>query len=247
MEQRVVFYNGSSFDGDDGLPGPSDDDAIATAKEPLFDAQTATIANYHSFQQGINGLIIDVEGAASVLDETDFLFKVGNDDFPANWATAPEPLSVSVSEKAGQNDSDRVTIVWADGDITNTWLQVTLLANNRTGLATDDVFYFGNIIGDTGNSTTDAIVDTLDLGGVRENFSGFVAVPVTSLYDHNHDGRVDTLDLGVIRENFTGFIPVNLIRPNGSSSSFGSGRKDSEMPKTKLRPALSKTLLKSGR
>ena len=123
-----------------------------------------------------------------------------------------------------------MTIIWADGDIANEWLQVTVLANNKTGLASDDVFYFGSIIGDTGNSTTDAIVDTLDIGRIRQNFSGFNTVPVTSLHDHNHDGRVHTLDIGVVRLNFTGFVPVNLITPNGSSSFAASKTKEKPVP-----------------
>ena len=45
--------------------------------------------------------------------------------------------------------------------------QVTVLANDHTGLAADDVFYFGNMIGDTGNSAADTNVNSSDLlGGV---------------------------------------------------------------------------------
>ena len=47
------------------------------------------------------------------------------------------------------------------GDSSNTfgW---AVLASPNTGLADDDVFYFGNAVGETGNSSTDAMVTTAD-------------------------------------------------------------------------------------
>ena len=44
---------------------------------------------------------------------------------------------------------------------------VTVLANETTGLAQPDVFYFGNAIGESGNSTTDAKVNAFDMLGNR--------------------------------------------------------------------------------
>ena len=42
-----------------------------------------------------------------------------------------------------------------------------MLANGRTGLATPDVFYYGNAPGETGNSTAGAAVDGADVARVR--------------------------------------------------------------------------------
>ena len=50
--------------------------------------------------------------------------------------------------------SDRVELIWADGAITQKWLEVIVKGTADTGLAANDVFFFGNEIGDTGASNT---------------------------------------------------------------------------------------------
>lgn len=154
--------------------GRSDGDAIATDKVALLPGETATFANYTSYARGINGLIVDVGGLADpqTLDAADFTFKVGNDNDPGRWADAPAPTSVTVRPGEGESGSDRVTITWADGAIANEWLQVTVLANGRTGLAEDDVFYFGNAVGETGNFPGYAMVNAADERAVRDNQRG---------------------------------------------------------------------------
>ena len=47
------------------------------------------------------------------------------------------------------------------------------------GLTNDDVFYFGNAIGETGNNSGNAIVNLTDVGFTRENQSGFSTVDIT--------------------------------------------------------------------
>lgn len=229
---RNVFYNGSSFDDDNPAPDPSDEGAVATNKLPLLPGETASFSNYSSYVHGINGLIIDLEGASSSLDETDFSFRVGNDNNPDEWADAPKPLSVSVMEKIGPNESDRITLIWDDGVITNQWLEVKLLANARTGLAEDNVFYFGSVVGECGTSTADARVDADDIGVVRNNLSGFFGVNVLNDYDINRDGFVDATDIGLVRNNLSGFFPVELITPMpGSDRSRALPSGKSSLPK----------------
>jgi aryl-phospho-beta-D-glucosidase BglC (GH1 family) len=220
MVGRHVFYNGSVFDGDNPAPDPMDEDALATDKSPLLFGDTATFSNYTSYVHGINGLIIDLEGAAANLDETDFSFRVGSDDFPESWQAAPAPLSISVASKAGANGSDRVTLIWEDGAIVNQWLEVKMLANDKTGLAEDNVFYFGSAIGECGTSATDARVDADDIGAIRNNLSGFFTVDVLSQYDINRDSRVDADDISVVRNNLSGFFPVQLITPSAGSGNL---------------------------
>ena len=217
MRSQNVFYNGSAFDGN-SAPDPQDEDALATDKTPLLFGETATFANYSSYVHGINGLFIDLEGAASVLDESDFSFRVGNSDFPDQWQVAPEPLSISFANRAGVDGSDRITLVWEDGSITNQWLEVKVLANDRTGFAEDSVFYFGSVIGDVGNSTTNTLVNSGDIAEVRNNLSGFSTVDVDSVYDINRDRRVSSVDIGIIRNNLSGFLQVRLITPSASGS-----------------------------
>ena len=53
---RYIFYSNSKFDA------ASDDNAIATDKQALLPGQTATFANYTSYSQGINGIMVDIAG-----------------------------------------------------------------------------------------------------------------------------------------------------------------------------------------
>ena len=102
----------------------------------------------------------------------DFEFLVGNSSDLANWTAAPEPLSINVFPGWASDGSDRVTIIWPDGAIANQWLQVTVLANEHTGLAEPDVFYFGNAIGESGNATGNAIVNATDEIMARNFYHG---------------------------------------------------------------------------
>ena len=80
----------------------------------------------------------------------DFEFRVGNNNQSGDWSGAPLPASITRRSGAGTGGSDRVTLTWADGAIINTWLEVRVKATPATGLVNDNVFYFGNAIGETG-------------------------------------------------------------------------------------------------
>ena len=238
MVARNVFYNGSSYDNDNPAPAPSDEDAIAPGKTALLFGETATFANYTSYLQGINGVIIDLEGAYSGMDETDFSFRVGNSNFPDTWSDAPAPLSISFGEKTGANGSDRLTLIWDDGVITDQWLEIKVLANDRTGLAEDDVFYFGNAIGETGDTTVHARVDGVDVAGVRANLSTFFTITIDNRFDFNRDGRVNGVDIATARGHLSGFFPLQLITPTSGSSIKAS--KTNDQGKSKEQSTLSK-------
>ena len=193
-----------------------DDGAIATDKTALLPGGTATFANYTSFSRGINGIVVDIQNLANAgaLSAADFSFKVGNDNNPVAWTAATAPLSVTVLAGTGTGGSDRAIIIWGDNAIQNQWLQVAVLANANTGLAANDVFYFGNAIGESGNNTAGAIVDAQDESLALSNKSGFSAVAITNAYDHNRDGRVTVADVLVARHNHTdgvGDNPLQLI------------------------------------
>ena len=96
-----------------------------------------------------------------------------------------------------------MTITWADNAIENQWLQVTVKANANTGLAAADVFYFGNAIGESGNNSGNAVVDSQDESLALANKSGFSSAPITNSYDFNRDGRVTVADVLVARHNHT--------------------------------------------
>jgi len=206
---RYVFYNQSTFDGNDPALGAADDQAIATDKTALLPGSpdnTAGFANYISYHRGINGIMVDVADAPGAITEDDFLFRVGNESDPSNWAPAPPPQAVEVRPGAGSGGSDRVTILWADQAIMNQWLQVTVRADTL-GLAADDVFYFGHALAESGNNPADAQVTTIDLLLARNNARSFLnPAEVDFAYDYNRDGRVNSTDVLLARNNQTNFL-----------------------------------------
>jgi hypothetical protein len=117
-----------------------------------------------------------------------------------------------VRRGAGTGGADRITLTWPDGAISNRWLRVTVKATAATGLASPDVFYFGNLVGKaagTGAGTIGTLgmrVGALDLAGVRRAFSP-TASP-DNPFDHNRDGRVNALDLLAVRNNLLRALPV---------------------------------------
>ena len=74
----------------------------------------------------------------------------------------------------------------------------------HAGLPGDDVFYFGNAIGESGNSASDAVVDESDVAGARDNPHGpFNRTAIDDPYDYNRDRRVYASDMILARENQT--------------------------------------------
>ena len=223
---RHVFYNRSTFDGNDPLPNAGDDAAIAPDKVALLPDQTAMSANYTSYSRGINGIMIDIAGLAGTPTAADFEFKVGNSNDPDTWATAPAPASITVRFGEGTDGGDRVTLIWDDNAIQKSWLQVTVKATANTGLAEDDVFYFGNAIGETGNSEAEALVNANDVVGTRDNPHGpFNRAMIDDAYDFNRDRLVNATDVILARDNQTSpFTMLKLITVPAMPAGSEGGR-----------------------
>ena len=119
-----------------------------------------------------------------------------------------------------------MSLAWVDNAIKNRWIQVTVLPTARTGLATPDVFYFGNQAGETGNSTANAIANGLDILGTRRAVSA-AAAPITSHFDFDRNARVDPRDVNVVRNNAGKALRLlNTIRmrlANDTGLSAGDG------------------------
>jgi L-ascorbate metabolism protein UlaG (beta-lactamase superfamily) len=200
-----LIYNNSSFDGNDPAANVSDDAAIATGKERLLPGQTATFANYSSYDKGINALAMDIANLGPSATAADFSFKIGSSPDPTTWVDAPAPTAFVVRPGAGASAADRVTVTWPDGAIKNTWLQVTLLASGN-------VFYFGSAVGETGNSTANAFVSAADEIGVRTHTTpAGESASIASAYDFNRDGTVDAADELIARGNrrlLSGALPL---------------------------------------
>ena len=208
---RHVFYNDSAFDGSDPAANAEDDGAIAPDKEALLPGGTAGFVNYTSYRRGINGIMVDVAGLAGTPTTDDFQFKVGNNADPDGWAEVIEEPAITVREGAGVDGSDRITIVWPDNAVEKQWLQVTVLATEDTALADDDVFYFGNAVGETGNSPTDAKVNSTDEIGVRGNPHFLIPAAIDDAFDFDRNRRVGSLDQVIARRNIAMFGVLRLI------------------------------------
>ncbi len=221
---RYIFYNRSAFDGNDPSANLSDDAAIATDKVPLLAGGTATFNNYTSYSRGINGIMVDIAGLGGTPTLSDFVFKVGNDNNSSGWPSAPSPL-ISVRSGAGVDGADRVTLIWPDGAIKKQWLQVTVKATANTGLAADDVFYFGNAVGEAGNSVANAQVDVTDVLRPFNRQSGGSTASITSVLDINRDTAVDVSDVLLPfnhqTDGTTALKLINLAGPSGLSGPSG--------------------------
>ena len=208
---RHIFYNNSYYDGDNPAANASDDTAIATDKEALLPGEVATFGNYTSYARGINGIMIDVADAAGTATINDFTFQVGNSSDLSDWTTlaAPNLPTVTVRAEAGVGGSDRITLTWADNTVQQQWLQVTVLAGGNLGLVEDDVFYFGNAIGDSGEGNPSGVATTFisDELGARNNPHTFLdRAPVDDAYDYNRDSTVFISDELIARNNQTNFL-----------------------------------------
>ena len=99
-----IFYNDSSFDGNDPTANAADDAAIATDKTALLPGQTATFANYTSYSRGINGIMVDIAGLPGNVTASDFVFMVGNTNDPTTWTQVSVAPTVTIRWGAGRRD-----------------------------------------------------------------------------------------------------------------------------------------------
>ena len=194
-----MFYNNSAFDGRDPAAGAADDAAVAADKRAAPAGAPRDFAAITGYARGLNGIIIDVLGlpAGEGPDLRDFAFRAGTSSDPSAWANPVVRPAITVRRGAGAGGSDRITLIFPDSALRNTWLEVTLLPTGRTGLVTNDVFAFGNLVGDTG--ATPGRVDAADLLAVRTaRRSGASA---GSGADINRDGVINVLDEMLVRAN----------------------------------------------
>ena len=193
------------------------EELVDPAKIALAPGNDASTANYTNYTRGLNRIVIDFENLplSTVKDgtlnpEDGFQFRVGNSADPSTWGELSEtseiPLPDSIEVAPGlQEGHHRVILSWADGVIKNSWLQVTVKATATTGLAQDDVFYFGNQVGDvTGNTAggDHVRVNALDMLILRLNQSASPnSVGIDNPFDVDRSGAVNALDLLQVRLN----------------------------------------------
>ena len=88
---------------------------------------------------------------------------------------------------------------------------MTVKATANTGLAQNDVFYFGNAIGESGDNPANAYVNSSDDVGARQNpHTPVNRATVTDVYDYNRDSLVNSTDQVVPRTYAT--TPVTALK-----------------------------------
>lgn len=207
IESRQIFYNYSVWDVNNASINLLDDAAIATDKSALLPGQTSTFANFTSYNLGINGIMIDLSGLASSTSLSDFSFLIGNNSDVNTWVAAPTPTDFAVRSGAGVSGSDRLTIIWNNYAIENQWLQITALTT--LGLATPDVFYFGNLVGDVTGDGQVTPIDSLAIINAISNYGGSYITGINDPFDINRDGWISPFDVLLVN---------NILNSSGSTS-----------------------------
>jgi hypothetical protein len=213
---RHIFYNQSRFDGNRASIDPADDQAIAPDKSALVPRQQATFGNYTNFSRGINGIMIDIIDMPGTPTLDDFEFRIGNGKYEKDWRIAPAPAAMDIRRGEGVEGSDRIVMVWPDGAIRNQWLMVKVLATSRTGLASPDVHFWGNAVGEVGNQADSTVIDALDQAAIKSNFTD--NTDPSNRYDINRDGTVNATDVALAQ---TVNPPLLLLDTRGDLNSDG--------------------------
>lgn len=213
-------------------------DTIDTSKVALrsgSESVTATQANYTNYSRGLNRVVVDLADLPEgELAGDNFGFRVGNTSDPTQWgeltASSDIPLPTITEVAEPSPGVRRFLLDWTtNATIRNQWLQVTVKANAQTGLANDDVFYFGNQVGDVDGSQTQSgrvSVDAFDTLDVQFNQSPSPnSVGIGSPYDVDRNGAVDAFDLLDIEFNQVpsgGLLLFTLPPTSTASETFTS-------------------------
>jgi hypothetical protein len=236
---RGLVYNGAT--------GSSASTSLATDKTALLPGQTSTFANYTNYSRGLNGVVVDVAGLPVATTEVEMLASLQFAEWNGIAVGGFVPLSsaaipaVSILSGSGTGGSTRVRITFPDNTVQNTWLRITVVANANTGLAANDVFYFGNVIGelDFGNTATRLRVNGQDAALILANQSpGANSASVTNKFDLDRNGRVNGQDYAILLANqqaagIVAPITAPSSRPTaarGSTGAIGSSGSAAPLP-----------------
>ena len=244
VTSRQLFYANSAYDGYSGIPAIADDEAIAPDKVALLPSTVeSTFANVSAYTAGINGIMIDMTTLPAHSNlvanaKSDFVFKVSGpfaSNAPSTWTTLSGANLPAVSVRfqgaattgpsglgpGGTLANDRIELIWPDGTIKGTFLQVTVKAGTDSGLQADSVFYFGSSPGDTGfgNDPDASFVDATDEISERNNQESDLSLnhpyntAKSNVYDVNKDDQVDATDQ-IFARNFGATNPeLDYILP----------------------------------
>jgi hypothetical protein len=221
---RRLFYNNSIWDNE-GY-GYTNASAIATDKVAYIPTGsiTSTFANMSSYSKGINGILVEIANVSGTLTEDDFTVRMSGqfnamNNSPGTWVAAPS-FTVTHVPNTPVTGTDRYELIWPDGAITNRYVYVLVEGGDEaggynidTGLPTSDYFFFGNMIGDTGQDAYPyPYVNATDQLQTRNNQGD---TDIVSVFDFNRDAEVNATDQVIVRNNQGGFMPFMVITGPG--------------------------------
>ncbi len=205
VTNRRVFYNRSTstvFGSGAGNPI----NAIDSTKVALLPGLAASAANFTNYSRGLNGLVIDITSPTnlSAISASSFQFAAWNNfqDSVPNFQSINPAVTISSFVGGGLNGSDRVKLEFANNAIQNAWLRVTMLADGNTGLAANDIFYFGNARFDVTPTSpfpsNQVTINAFDVNGVRAR-QGLNSNIISNIYDVDRNGVVNAFDTNAVR------------------------------------------------
>lgn len=199
----------------DGWTGTTGDavDPVKSLHKETGSPTALTFDNLINSARGINGVGFDVDGIANPVGVTaaDFVFEMSPSGVftePVSWIAAPAPLSVVVTE----GTPDKVLITWAANAIANRWLRLTILGNANTGLAANEVYYLGHLLGETtGLSGSNYTIAFADITPIRSGIG--TTVDSGSILDIDKNGVVAFADISAMRPNVGAQLPNITVPP----------------------------------
>jgi FG-GAP repeat/RTX calcium-binding nonapeptide repeat (4 copies) len=240
---RQVFYNNSSGFGTSGAnnaPTVNPINAIDSTKQALLPGiQTTTTANFTNYSRGLNGIVVDLNSPSNLAGITaaSFQFAVWNSfpDATPNFVTITPAVTVSTFASGGSAGSDRVKLVFADRAIENAWLRITVLADANTGLAANDVFYFGNarfeVTPTSPFPASQIVINAFDVNFLRSRQGQDPGV-VSHISDVDRNGVVNAFDINAARAGAGVASLRSFTAPSNISMSFSLSRIDSAFADT---------------
>jgi hypothetical protein len=159
-----------------------------------------TYDNLINSSRGINGIGFDISGTgnAAAITAADFVFEVSQIPFTSGnptWIPAPAPASVVVTP----GTPDQIVVSWSNNAIANRWLKVTVLGNANTGLAANEVYYIGHLLGESGPAVPTYTVAFVDINPIRAGIGSTVGSE--SPLDIDKNGTVAFADISAMRAN----------------------------------------------
>jgi hypothetical protein len=235
VTQRRLFYNRStSVDFGNGSGNPIN--AIDPTKQALLPGEGTTTANYSNYSRGLNGLIVDIVGPSNLagISPASFQFATWStfSDSTPDFVTINPTATVSTFAGGGLNGSDRVKIELLNNAIQNAWLRVTMLADANTGLAANDVFYFGNARFDVTPASPfpsqQVVVNAFDVNLIRARLGQNSGV-VSNIFDVDRNGVVNAFDTNAVRSGLGVLSLRAFTAPVSLSMSLGAPDIDSAL------------------